>query len=792
MIINYLKISIRNIKKHKLHSFINIFGLAVGLSAVFLIFSFVFHETNYDKFNKDAEHIYRFTTELSRPNGQSSEMVINHVDAGPRVKEEFPQVTEMVRVKVGGSEKIDYGDEHYHNFRSLYADSTFFSMFDYEIVKGNPSTMLDDPQGVVINEKIARTIFNDEDPVGKLISISNRDFRVTGIMKKFPAQSHIQTDMIMQLKSHPYFERLGGMEFVTYIKIDPEHDNQEVRDRICQAADDVFATVFEGSGYSGKNSLQPLLDIHLKSLDFQYDFSTNGNIQQVNIYSFLAFIILLVAVINYLNLFTANAEYRKKEVGLRKVIGARRKDLMMQFLSESVLTTLFAFIIAVTIVELTIDKFGDLMGSNLSSHLYTEPQYLGIVMFMVILVGIAAGYYPAIYLSRFNVLRIFRGGNESGNQQNKLTVFLVVVQFIIAIFMISAVIIFNQQINYMKNKDMGFDKSQVLVVSGITSSLRGNYDVVREKLESNPQVEYVTSSQVVPGMSQRSGQTIFEYGQPKSSGISIKENRINYDYIETFGMEVKEGRSFSREYSDEANRFIINERAQRELGLEDPIGKKLSMVGIRDGEIVGVVKDYNYASLKHEITPTLLTIYHQEFNKNYYSLKLNPGDHASTIEFVENVLTEMDPEYTMNYFFLEDYINRMYKSEERSRKLVSFGTILSLILAFLGLFALTSFSIVKRIKEIGIRKVMGATQTKIVKLLTSGMLKWIALASVIAFPLVYYFMNNWLQDFAYRIDIQFWMLLVSALLSIVVALTTTSVLTIKAANTNPAETLKDE
>ncbi|MFP4605679.1 MAG: ABC transporter permease [Bacteroidales bacterium] len=791
MIINYLKISFRNIKKHKLHSFINIFGLAVGLSAVFLIFSFVFHEINYDKFNKDAEHIYRLTAEMSRPNGQGSVLAINQAGVGPKVKEEFPQVEEMLRIKGGGSEKIAYRDELYHNFKSFYADSTFFSMFDYELLKGNPNKVLDDPGGVVINEKVARTVFKSEDPVGKMISISDREFRITGIMKDFPAQSHIQTDVIMPLKSHPYFERLGGMEFVTYIKIDPEHDNQEVRDQICQTADDVFANVFEGSGYSGKNRLQPLLDIHLKSSEFQYDFNTNGDIQQVYFYSFLAFIILLVGVINYLNLFTANAEYRKKEVGLRKVIGARRKDLMMQFLSESVLTTLFAFVIAVTIVELTIGKFGDLMGSELSSQLYTEPQYLGIVLFVVIMVGIAAGYYPAIYLSRFNVLRIFRGGQKSVNQQNKLTVFLVIVQFIIAIFMISAVIIFNQQIKYMKNKDMGFDKSQVLVVRGISSSLRGNYDVVREKLESNPQIEYVTSSQAVPGMAQRSGQTIFEYGQPKSSGISIKENRINYDYIETFGMEIKEGRSFSREYSDEANQFIINERAQRELGLEDPIGKKVSM-GFRDGEIIGVVKDYNYASLKQEITPVLLTIYHQEFNKNYYSLKLNPGDHASTIEFVEKVLTDVDPGYTMNYFFLDDFINRLYKSEERSRKLVSFGTILSLILAFLGLFALTSFSIVKRTKEIGIRKVMGATQSRIVKLLTSDMLKWIALASVLALPLAYYVMNNWLQDFAYRIDIQFWMLIVSALLAIVVALTTTSVLTIKAANTNPAETLRDE
>ncbi|MFP4018696.1 MAG: ABC transporter permease [Bacteroidales bacterium] len=791
MIINYLKISFRNIKKHKLHSFINIFGLAVGLSAVFLIFSFVFHEINYDKFNKDAEHIYRLTAEMSRPNGQGSVLAINQAGVGPKVKEEFPQVEEMLRIKGGGSEKIAYRDELYHNFKSFYADSTFFSMFDYELLKGNPNKVLDDPGGVVINEKVARTVFKSEDPVGKMISISDREFRITGIMKDFPAQSHIQTDLIMPLKSHPYFERLGGMEFVTYIKIDPEHDNQEVRDQICQTADDVFANVFEGSGYSGKNRLQPLLDIHLKSSEFQYDFNTNGDIQQVYFYSFLAFIILLVGVINYLNLFTANAEYRKKEVGLRKVIGARRKDLMMQFLSESVLTTLFAFVIAVTIVELTIGKFGDLMGSELSSQLYTEPQYLGIVLFVVIMVGIAAGYYPAIHLSRFNVLRIFRGSQKSVNQQNKLTVFLVIVQFIIAIFMISAVIIFNQQIKYMKNKDMGFDKSQVLVVRGISSSLRGNYDVVREKLESNPQIEYVTSSQAVPGMAQRSGQTIFEYGQPKSSGISIKENRINYDYIETFGMEIKEGRSFSREYSDEANQFIINERAQRELGLEDPIGKKVSM-GFRDGEIIGVVKDYNYASLKQEITPVLLTIYHQEFNKNYYSLKLNPGDHASTIEFVEKVLTDVDPGYTMNYFFLDDFINRLYKSEERSRKLVSFGTILSLILAFLGLFALTSFSIVKRTKEIGIRKVMGATQSRIVKLLTSDMLKWIALASVLALPLAYYVMNNWLQDFAYRIDIQFWMLIVSALLAIVVALTTTSVLTIKAANTNPAETLRDE
>ena len=791
MIQNYLKIAFRNIKKQKLHSFINILGLAVGLSATFLIFNFVQHELSYDKFNKDADHIYRFVSKLTRPNGQSSEIVININKVGPEVKDQFPQVKEMLRIKRDGSVNMNYNDENFSGYSALYADSTFFNMFDYQLVRGNPSRVLADPKGIVINEKMASRIFNEEDPIGKIIKISQREFRITGVMKDFPAQSHLQYDMLIPLKSHPYFDVLGAMEFVTYIKIDEKSDSREIRNQICTVADDIFKERFEGSGYKGKNNLQPLLDIHLKSSGFQYDFRTNGDIKQVYIYTFLALLILLVAVINYINLFTAKAESRTKEVGLRKVVGAFRQDLMKQFLSESFLITLLSFVIALGLLELSIGRFGELLGRDLSTGYLNNPELILYFLGIVLVVGVFSGYYPAFYLSKFNVIRIFRGGQKASGHKNWLTVFLVITQFIIAIFLISSVIVFNKQVSFMKSRDMGFSKDQVLVVEGMTGKLKESYGVVKEKLLKNPQIKYVTSSQAVPGIISRSGQTLYEYGQSESSGIAIKENRVNYDYIETFGIKMKEGRSFSKKFSKKTNPFIINETAQKEIGLQDPVGKKVSM-GHLDGKIIGVMEDYNYASLQHEITPLLMTVYHEKFNKNYFSIKIASGDFSEVIDYVKTTMEDIDPNYNIDYYFLDNYFDRLYKTEERSTVLITFATILSLVLAFLGLFGLTSFTVIKRTKEIGIRKVMGASPGRIVKLLSGNMIRWIVIAAIIAFPLIYYVMNAWLQEFAYKIDIQLWMLLVSAVFAVVVALLTTSVLTFRAANTNPANTLRDE
>jgi len=791
MLKSYLKIALRNIKKQKLYSFINIFGLAVGLTATFLIFSFVHHELTYDEFHDNANHIYRFVTKLTRPNGQGSELVININKVGPAAKEQFPQVEEMARIKNGGSVNIKFDENNYSDYISLYADSTFFQMFGYELTNGNPYEALKDPKSVVISETIAEKIFKDKNPIGEMLRISRKDFRITGVMKDFPARSHLQYDLLLPLKSHPYFDKLNTMEFVTYIKISEGADNDKMHKQICALADDIFKERFKESGYKGKNRLQPLLDIHLKSSGFQYDFRTNGDIQRVYIYSLLALIILIVAVINYINLFTARAGSRTKEVGLRKVVGAFRTDLMKQFLSESFLITLLSFFIALCLFELFVGRFGALLGRELSANYFESPVQLSYILGIVIFVGLLAGYYPAFYLSKFNVLRVFRGGQKDSGHKSRLTIFLVVSQFVIAIFLISSIIIFNKQINYMKNRDTGFDKEQVLVLKGMTNLLKENYDVAREKLLQNPKIEHVTTSQTVPGVMNRSGQTLYEQGKTKSSGISIKENRVSYGYIETFGIEMKQGRSFSRKFSDESDKFIINETAQKALGLDDPVGKKMSM-GFLDGEIIGVVKDYNFVSLQQEIPPCLLTFYNKQYNKFFYSIKIAPGDFSGTIDYIKETMEEIDSDYTMNYYFLDDHFESLYKTEERSRTLISFATILALILAFLGLFALTSFTIIKRTKEIGVRKVMGASPLAIVRLLSSNMLKWICVASIIAFPLIYFVMDRWLQDYAYRIDIQAWMMLVSAFVAIIVALLTTSVLTIKAANTNPAETLKDE
>ena len=791
MIKNYLKIALRNFYREKLHSFINIFGLAIGLAATFLIFIYVQHELSYDRFNDHPEHIYRFLETMSRPGKGGNTYPININQVGPEVKEQFPQVEEFVRLKPKGKSYIDYEQKRVTDVSTLYADSTFFKMFDYELIRGNPEEVLADPRGAVITQKLATKMFGDEDPVGQVIQVAQEKQRVTGVMKSFPANSHLKCDMVLSLTGMPLFNEMGSLEYATYIKLDPAGDHLQVRKKIASLSDQLINERFEGSGYEVKSRLQKLTDIHLRSGYLQHDYGTNGDIQKVYMYIFLAVVILVVAIINYLNLFTARAENRTKEVGLRKVVGASRTELMKQFLGESVLTTFISLIIALGLVELLISNFGAMLGRELSTGYFQDPIQLLVVLGVATGVGLLAGYYPAFYLTRFNVVRIFRGGEGSGRNKSLLTVSLVVAQFIIAIFLLASVIIFNKQIRYMKDKDLGFNQNQVLLVGELSEKLKGSYSVIEQQLLSNPRIESVTSAQTMPGRGGRSGQSVWKVGSSKSAGIAIKENRVNYGYVETMGIRVKEGRSFSRDFSDEASSFMVNEKACEMLGLHDPVGQKLTM-GFREGTVIGVVENYHFTSLKYAVEPLLLTMYQNPWNKSHCALRIKPREMGNTIDFVEKTLQEVDPNYTLSYTFLDDQFDRLYRSEERSSKLVGFATGLSIIIAFLGLFALTSFSIVKRTKEIGIRKAMGASQVSIMRLFTVGMLKWIVVASLIAFPLILFFMNQWLQDFSYRIEIQVWMLLVSALGAALVAVVTTSTLTVRAANTNPAETLRDE
>ena len=790
MILNYLKIALRNIKKQKLHSFISIFGLAVGLTGVFLIFSYVQHELSYDKFNHEPNHIYRFTTELTR-NGNAREMALNVPQIGPSVKENFGQVSEMVRVKPGNSAYIEYNQQKYSGFTSYYTDSTFFNLFNYKLIKGNPNKVLTDPDGIVITRSLAQKVFGNKDPIHQFVKLGDEKFKVTGLMEDPPANSHMQFDFLKTLRSHPRFEDLLGMEFITYVRFDKQSDNQHIHKQVLAHADKLLGKLLEGTGYKGEHRLQPLLDIHLKSMGLEYDYSTNGDIQQVYLFVFLAVIILAVAIINYLNLFTARAGQRTKEVGLRKVVGAFKSDLIKQFLAEALLVTFLSFIFAMGLVELLIDDFGALLGRDLTTSYFFDPLQLLIILGIVFFVSVMAGYYPAFYLSKFNAIKIFRGNKASKSHKSRLTTTLVIVQFVIAIFLLSSIIIFNKQIQFMKNKDLGFERDKVLVVNGMTKPVQRSYEVIKEKLLEDPNIKSVTTSQAVPGYGSRSGQSLSLVGQPRSSAISINENRVSYDYIETFGMKILEGRAFSEKFGDEKHSFIINEKAREQMGLEEPIGARVSL-GFMEGEIIGVVNNYNYSSLRQSVEPTILTNYQHEYNKLNYSLKLGNGDISGTIDYVKNVIQEVDEDYTMNYYFLDNQLNRLYKSEERSAKLVKMATILSLVIALLGLFGLTSFTIIKRTKEIGIRKVMGASPVRIIKLLAGNMILWIGIASLIAFPLIYYGMNQWLQNFAYKISIHPWMLVISSLVAIVVALLTTGILTLRAANTNPSETLKDE
>ncbi|MFA8433114.1 MAG: ABC transporter permease [Marinifilaceae bacterium] len=792
MIKNYLTVAFRNLLREKSYSLINILGLTTGLTASILLIIFIFHELSFDRFHEKADRIYRVTTEVKMPNGNVLNAGMTIGTLGPKVKEAIPEIEQFLRVEQKWGEYfIKYENQSIKTEKHMRVDTNFFDFFSFKLLQGNKKKIFADPQNIVLSETMAKKIFGKQSPLGKNIKVNETEFTVSGVAADAPANSHMSYTSIISIKGIRNPERYysnRGISIPTYFLLQKKSVNACIIDKIERETEQGLNDFITEKGSFGetKTRLQALKDIHLGK-GMVYDFSPSGKKSTIWVLIALSIFILLIAVINFTNLFIAKSEQRIKEVGVRKSLGAHPGDLRKQFWGESTLTTLISLLISFGITELLLPEFSKVTNRVLSFEIITSPLFWIIISLVTGFTIFLSGTYPALYLSRFTPAFILRGAHQNGKNKHLLKSLLVLIQFSIAVFLIANLLILNQQMDYLQSKDLGFNKNENLVVTP-SDDIGKNYENIKERLLKLPSIQSVSGSSRHPG---REGdlQSCRREGDDVNSSFLIYQNRIQDGYVETLGLKVISGRDFDPHLASDSSATLINRTAAQKLGFNDPIGKKIDMTG-RKLTIIGVLEDYNFLDLHKEIQPILLTRFNNWCNHINIRMKLN--NQQETIRKIERILHEYDPNFQMNNFFINDFYNETYKEEQNTMHIVLAASLVAIVLSILGLFSLTSFIILRRTKEIGIRKTMGASEGTIVLALGIPILKFILLSNLFAWPLSYIIMNKWLQNFAYRIEISFYLLLLASFIGLLIASFTISFKILNAARANPVVALKTE
>lgn len=792
---NHLKIAWRLLRKNKIHTLINIIGLGIGFSASILMLIYVHHQLSFDRFHENADRIHRFVIEGSMADGKTITGAMTHGNVGRMVADVVPEMQYYSRYYSWGTHEVMIDEQRFTDDRIAWVDSVFFDIFSFPLVNGNPQTALQKPHSAVLTRSIAQKYFGDNDPVGQSLRIENRDYLITAIMEDLPANSHLQFDVLasfhtLETSEHNVVNQ-QGISFPTYVMMAEGANEEDFKQKTIEAANAYTEELFSPHGISIDHRLQALSRVYLYS-DLGFDgWGPRGDIRNVYIFSFLAIIVILIAVFNFINLVTAQSEKRVKEIGMRKVMGAFRKDLIGQFIGESLVITFLAFLFSMVLNEVFIKSFSNLLDENLVLTYWHNPLMLLGVLGLVLFVGVVAGAYPAFYLSHYKPASVLKGGVlKSGGGTHSLRKVLVVFQFAISVFLVISVLLLNCQVQYMKSKDPGFARENVIAVRQITPSIRNAYTSLKADLLQNPGITHVTASQSIPGQT-RSLQNSYRQGDDPSAAVMMYENRIQHGYLDTYGITIVEGRNFDPEMRTDTASFILNQAAVRKLGLENPVGEQI-YVWNQAGTVIGVVKDYNFLSLHNEIDPMAFSMYSGWFNT--ISVRVRPGTTAETLSHIREVFIAADPHYVLDYTFVDDVFAQMYLKEEKVNALISYAAILAIVISFMGLYALTSFTVRKKVKEIGIRKTLGATVPQILALLFRDLSRWIITGNLIAWPVAFYVVMRWQESFAFRIRItDYWYLFVFAgLLAATVGFIATLVQSLSAANANPVHSLKSE
>ncbi len=806
---NYFKIAIRNLWKSKGFTLINIAGLAIGLSCFILIALYVVNELGYDRFYPNAERIYRVDADI-KFGGNELRLCVSSDPMGATLKKDYPQVEDYTRIYASeGSKIVRKGNDYINEEKIVYADSTFFNLFPQTVLSGETQTALFEPNTVVISETAAKKYFSTTDASGKTIEIDKKPFKVTAVIKDMPRNSHFHFDFIMSMKNVDYqWNSFLSHNFHTYILLRPGTDyhafeknfTQVLEQHVFPQASQLISGLttmdeFRKAGNMLNYSLMPLTKIHLYSQRYP-ELEANGNIQYVYIFSAVALFILLIACINFMNLSTARSVSRAKEVGIRKVLGTRRKSLISQFLSESTLMAFISLILAIVITYFVLPAFNDIAAKSMRISSIFNPTFLPFLIALPFIVGLLAGLYPAFFLSKFKPVSVLKGKTNAGFKKNTLRSGLVVFQFFTSIVLIIGTIIIYKQLHYIQTTNLGFNKNEVLIIDGAWA-LNKNDEAFKNEVLKLPGVESATMSGYIPVNSSRSDNTYSrDATMNQKNALSMQTWKVDYDYIRTMGMQIIKGRNFSKDFGTDSSAVILNETAVKVLGFDNPIGNKIyqNFPGgagsvMKVYTIIGVVKDFHFESLRNNIYPLGLFLEH---NNTIMSFRLNTAEVKPLIAQIKNKWTALAPGMPFSYRFMDEAFNNMYRSEQQVEKISITFAILAILIACLGLFGLVTYMAEQRTKEIGIRKVLGASVGQVIGMLSLDFLKLVLIASLIAFPVAWWVMHRWLNDFAYRIKIDWWVFLIAGVIALLIALTTVSVQAIKAAMANPVKSLRTE
>jgi putative ABC transport system permease protein len=800
MIKNYLRSAIRSIEKRPFISFINIFGLTVGLTCCLLIVAYVINERSYDRSNKDADNIYRVTRIFySEPNVESLHLSAIAPPFAPLLQSAFPDIKEVTRLLNYGKTVFRYNDKLVNEPNVFIADEKFFDFFTTPVLKGDAHKGLFDPYSIMLTPESAKKYFGDEDPMNKVVTLDilgeRHPFKVTGIFQPLPANAHLHPNVLVSFNTLKVLPMVGENDlatdfgenaFYTYLMFPPDYNVDYIRKQLPNFLHKYCSPIAKGTGLT----LQKLTDIHLTS-HLDDEIEENGNINRVYIFSAIALFILLIACINYMNLSTARSALRAREIGIRKVVGAQRGEIIVQFLSESILICWISLALAFGLTNLTLPLIANMSGLQLTAGSLLNWQVLVPILTLPFVIGLMSGLYPALFMSSFIPAKVLKGMFKVNGSGLSFRRVLVVFQFSISIVLIVATMVVYKQLQYIQDKDLGLSKAHVLTME-YDGSLGKQFDAFRDDLLKNPGIREVGRSSRLPSgrLLDYQDAAVLEGGSFQPLKVALKELTVDDGFIPTFSIQMAAGRNFSRDFTTDSNKWIINETTVKTLGWKTPQNALNKQIKYGDvtGNVVGVVKDFHFESLHQAIVPMIFLL----GSPGSLSIKIDGHNVQSSVAAIRQTWQHYLPGKPFEFSFLDAKFDQLYRSEQQQGALFTIFSCLAIFIACLGLFGLSAFTITQRVKEIGVRKILGASINQIVLELSKDFLKLVIFAALVSIPAAWYLMNRWLSDFASRVSISWWILAAAAIIAFVIAFATISFQSVKAAMANPVKSLRSE
>lgn len=791
MIRNYFSHSVRNILKNKAISIIILAGLSISFMLVLNLFIWVQNELSFDRFHDRHDRIYRILTKTVVPGKEESIVALcqGHL---PGLIADIPQVEACARLLRSEAE-IEFNKTRFAHYKILYTDTAFFRIFSFRVLSGNVAELLRNPSQIAVTKTVANKLFGSENAIGKIVKIGGTDFTVAGVFNDIPPNSHLNFDILTGFNRallNSLVEHSGN-EFLTYVllreRVNKEEALKEITDKYTSFLNQTEKDLGLGAGTKSMGISQPLTEIELHSDNIGFDVQ-HGNLKDIWLASGLIVFILIIAVFNFISLIIVSAQARLREISIRKIAGATRRDLIFQFIGEALIISLGALVVAMFFLSsLTWKYFTDLVGKNLSMWKMTDPVVIIAMIVLCVIIAVLAGAYPAIYLSQKTVTDVLRRSASKGFRMNPFIKGIVLIQFSIVMFLVTCMTGFYKQINFIRAKDLGFDKEHVLAVDGLTGLTIKKYQTVKQQLALNTNIEKVCLAQGI-NVRDFSGQLLSRVGEG-SPKIVVHHTRTSPGFIDLFRLNLIEGRDFDSTMVTDENNYILNEEAVKRLGFrESPIDQPIAMWDT--GRVIGVVKDFNFDSMHKPVEPLVITL--EQMRWGYIFIRLKPGFKRDDLDYITNVIRSTDPLYSPDYVFIDDTFNAMYMQEERIGKILNLVTYVSIILAFMGLLAITTFIILRKTKEIGIRKINGATRLELLVYLNKDYLRWIAYSFMISTPFAVISLRQWLDGFAYKVHLSWFIFCLSGLIVLAISVCTVSIICWKSANTNPVDTLRYE